>query len=196
MARWFTSDEHYGHDNIVKYSRRPYSDAYEMEIDFVRRHNQVVGKQDEVWHLGDFSFGSAKDVAEILEKLNGTHVLVSGNHDRCHPCHQRWRRAANQYVRAGFAQVLPEATIELEGVGTVFACHLPPWVGSAEDVFYGRSYNALRPKEGPIPQLCGHVHEKWKSRGGIDGFVVLNVGVDVWDYTPVSEAQIAAALKP
>lgn len=31
--------------------------------------------------------------------------------------------------------------------------------------------------------ICGHVHEKWKYRKDINA---LNVGVDVWDFYPVS----------
>lgn len=42
--------------------------------------------------------------------------------------------------------------------------------------------------------LCAHVHDLWKVRKvGLD--VVVNVGVDVWGYTPVSMAQILKAIK-
>lgn len=42
--------------------------------------------------------------------------------------------------------------------------------------------------------LCAHVHNLWKIRKiGLD--VIVNVGVDVWDYTPVSMTQILEAIK-
>ena len=36
--------------------------------------------------------------------------------------------------------------------------------------------------------LCGHIHEKWKRIGG-----VINVGVDVWDFTPRTIDELVAA---
>lgn len=33
--------------------------------------------------------------------------------------------------------------------------------------------------------LCGHVHEHWKVRRG-GPHVIVNVGVDVWDFRPIS----------
>ena len=42
--------------------------------------------------------------------------------------------------------------------------------------------------------LCAHVHNLWRIRKvGLD--VVVNVGVDVWGYTPVSMMQILKAIK-
>jgi calcineurin-like phosphoesterase family protein len=38
-----------------------------------------VGKNDSVWHLGDFGFGRAS--LEIAAQLNGRKRLVMGNHD-------------------------------------------------------------------------------------------------------------------
>jgi len=37
--------------------------------------------------------------------------------------------------------------------------------------------------------LCGHVHDKWKIQR-TEHDVVVNVGVDVWDYAPVSMDRI------
>lgn len=42
--------------------------------------------------------------------------------------------------------------------------------------------------------LCGHVHEKWKYyRAGSS--IVINVGVDVWDFKPVSLKEIISLYK-
>lgn len=37
--------------------------------------------------------------------------------------------------------------------------------------------------------LCGHVHNAWKTKR-IDGLLNINVGVDVWNYRPVSDDEI------
>lgn len=39
--------------------------------------------------------------------------------------------------------------------------------------------------------LCGHVHEKWKTKETKKGSLMINVGVDVWDFKPVHIRQIA-----
>jgi len=38
-------------------------------------------------------------------------------------------------------------------------------------------------------QLCGHVHEKWVQKGKI-----INVGVDVWNFTPHTIDEMLAKL--
>jgi calcineurin-like phosphoesterase family protein len=43
--------------------------------------------------------------------------------------------------------------------------------------------------------LCGHVHDKWKSKMWKDTLMV-NVGVDVWDYKPVSLETIKSISNP
>jgi len=77
---FLTSDEHYYHSNIIKYCNRPYSSLFEMHKDLIDRHNSFVSDNDTVYHLGDFSFNHKK-ITNILNHLNGTHILICGNHD-------------------------------------------------------------------------------------------------------------------
>jgi len=42
--------------------------------------------------------------------------------------------------------------------------------------------------------LCGHVHNHWKH-AVMEGIPIINVGVDVWDYTPVSIDSILKFIK-
>lgn len=79
---WFTSDEHYNHENIIKFCNRPFRSVEEMNNEIIRRHNLCVKSGDEVWHLGDFAWSNA---AGILKNLNGRkHHLCLGNHDKKH----------------------------------------------------------------------------------------------------------------
>lgn len=80
-STWVVSDTHFYHDNIIKYCNRPYANAIEMNEDMIAKWNAVVGKDDIVWHLGDFAFGSKDHVKEIVSRLNGRINLVMGNHD-------------------------------------------------------------------------------------------------------------------
>jgi calcineurin-like phosphoesterase family protein len=43
--------------------------------------------------------------------------------------------------------------------------------------------------------LCGHVHEKWKIKVSEKGTPMINCGVDVWDFKPVSIDQIMEIVK-
>jgi len=78
---FYTADEHYYHKNIIKYSNRPFTSMDEMVEELIRRHNEVVKNEDVVVHVGDFSFASKKITREIINKLNGTHVFIKGDHD-------------------------------------------------------------------------------------------------------------------
>jgi len=47
-----------------------------------------------------------------------------------------------------------------------------------------------KPEKTNKPMLCGHVHERWTRIQD-----VINVGVDVWDYRPVTLNQLLMAKK-
>ena len=77
---YFTSDEHFGHNNILKYCPERYKQfqtVYSMDEAIMERWNSRVNKNDIVINLGDVAF----DNFDILDKLNGTKFLVLGNHD-------------------------------------------------------------------------------------------------------------------
>lgn len=48
--------------------------------------NSTIGKDDIVFHLGDFAFCGTTKVREIKEQLNGKIILIKGNHDHSSTC--------------------------------------------------------------------------------------------------------------
>lgn len=78
---WFISDTHFGHKNILEYEKesRPFETLEEMHEVIIERWNTVVGKDDIVYHLGDFCFG--KHNISIAYRLYGKKRLILGNHD-------------------------------------------------------------------------------------------------------------------
>lgn len=44
---WFTSDLHFGHDNIIKYCHRPFANAVEMNRTIINNINERVGCNDD-----------------------------------------------------------------------------------------------------------------------------------------------------
>jgi calcineurin-like phosphoesterase family protein len=109
---WLTADEHYYHSNIVgretyggRREGRHFDTVAKMNKALILNHNEVVGKDDTVYHLGDFSFAKHKpDTASILAQLNGArHILILGNHDLYNPF---------DYVELGFQSV--HTSLDLE----------------------------------------------------------------------------------
>lgn len=81
MKIFITADHHFNHENIIKYCKRPFKTVEEMNEFMIEKWNEKVGKEDLVIHLGDFALGDRKKVKEIKERLNGTVILIPGNHD-------------------------------------------------------------------------------------------------------------------
>lgn len=186
MTRWFTADLHFGHANIIRYCDRPFPDVAAMDEALVERWNEVVADSDEVWVLGDVAMGPISESLANVGRLAGAKLLVPGNHDRCWPGHgpkaDGW---AERYEAAGFAAVLGEQVELTVGGHDVLACHFP-YAGDSHD---DERFAIHRPIDDGRILLHGHVHTRWR----IDGRQV-NVGCDVWDYRPVSEAELLTAI--
>lgn len=173
MTVFLTSDEHYGHRNVISYCGRPFVDVDEMDRELIARFNAVVTPDDETWHLGDFSLDE-RITARILPLLNGKHHLVMGNHDKCHPHRSKHLKMKRRYHAMGFITVEQRHVFAVDGLGPVLATHMPRSGGP--DVRYAE----YRPDDWGGPILCGHIHEKWLTCGN-----QLNIGVDVHQYAPI-----------
>lgn len=79
---FFTSDLHFFHDNILKWSNRPYKTIDEMNDDIINRINKKVGNNGILYILGDVSFGNLANTIECLQRINTPNkTLIIGNHD-------------------------------------------------------------------------------------------------------------------
>ncbi|AXH72888.1 MAG: hypothetical protein [Caudoviricetes sp.] len=77
---YFTSDNHFNHENILKYCPERavlWNNPNEMNEGLISRWNNKVKQNDTVYHLGDICMGSP----DILNRLNGKIILIKGNHD-------------------------------------------------------------------------------------------------------------------
>lgn len=91
---YFIADTHFDEEAIRLYENRPFVSATAMNETMIARWNAVVTGEDTVWVLGDF--GAAGREAEVLSLLNGTKLLVKGNHDT---------QSSEYYRQAGFSEV-------------------------------------------------------------------------------------------
>jgi calcineurin-like phosphoesterase family protein len=157
---WFASDQHFNHNNIIKYCNRPFVNLEEMHKTFILNHNAVVKPEDEVYHLGDFAFKNHK---QYLRQLNGTHYLIKGNHE------------GNDWKDAGFKWCREVATIKVEKE-FIFLSHYAHRVWNR--AHYG-VYHAFGHSHGGMPDYCRSC----------------DVGVDAWNYKPVSMDQLILRFK-
>lgn len=181
MTTWFTADLHFGHTNIITYSDRPFSSVEEMNAAIIDRWNDTVAPDDAVFVLGDVCMGKIAETLPLCELLNGTKTLVPGNHDRCWTGHRKVGPWPDRYRDVGFFIEENQFRMELRPGLVAHVCHFP-YVGDSHDT---DRFDQHRPTDDGSWLLHGHVHEKWRVNGKM-----INVGVDVWDFTPVSLEQI------
>lgn len=187
---FFSSDHHFWHQNIIAYCNRPFSSVEEMNEALIDRWNSVVSPEDTVYCIGDFSL-AIRPVETIPSMLNGTKILIPGNHDWCHSYHKKSRRDGvahwtQRYTDNGWI-VLPEQT-QINAPNVVQICHFP--YASAENDNYVDKYAKYRPEDNGDVLLCGHVHGAWDTKRSHKNSLMINVGVDVRGFAPISLNEI------
>lgn len=95
---FFASDHHFGHANIIKFTRRDgitpvrdFTSVEEMDEHMIAQHNKVVGPNDTCWFLGDVVIN--RRFLSHIPRLNGRLRLILGNHDIF---------SNKDYIKAGF----------------------------------------------------------------------------------------------
>lgn len=181
MRVWFTSDTHFGHEGIIKYCERPFASVSDMDTELIRRWNERVSPEDTIYHMGDFSFCGLIRTREILAQLNGRKILVQGNHDK-HFFRKdgSLKDLAFEKVYANVKEILPSGRI-------VMMSHYQ--YRGVPDI-EGRDFAEKQVIDSGDYLLHGHVHRGWKQNGRM-----INVGVDVWNYKPVSEEELLKLMK-
>ena len=163
--RWLTADLHFSHGSIINYCKRPYKDVTEMNEAMVAEWNRVVAPEDTVYVLGDFSL-NPKTAETYTPRLNGTKILISGNHDSTFPfTHGRRNKKQavmkERYHKAGWSAIVDKTTVTLSSGHEVVLSHLPYL--SAQQ--YDKRFLDMRPKDEGKILLHGHLHAKYLKNG-------------------------------
>jgi calcineurin-like phosphoesterase family protein len=163
MAVLFTADTHFGHGGALGLFRRPFASVHAMDEAMIERWNERVGPADEVWHLGDFAV--RRPAAEMAR-------ILAALHGEIHLIAGN-KDGPDTMALGGFASVHRYVELELAGVHLVL-CHYP-----------FRSWDRMA--RGAI-NLHGHSHGRLKRLPR-----QLDVGMDVWDFRPISFEKVLAA---
>lgn len=180
MSQFYIADWHYGHKNCIAFDNRPFASVEEMNLELIRRWNKVVSDKDTVYILGDMFWCGSDTAIPVLAQLNGTKILIKGNHDRIR----------NSDIASRFAQIVDYLEIK-DGDRDIVLCHYP--IPCFKNHYYGWHH------------LYGHVHTsfeanmmervKWEMRNLYDKqCLMFNVGAMMpWmDYTPRTLDEILA----
>lgn len=136
-----------------------------MDDTLCNNWNAVVGPEDTVYHLGDFSFGLPD---KYLTRLNGHIFFVMGNHDR------EMRRVRQERKWNHKVTFLPDlAEVEVEGQKIVL-CHYAMRV-------WNKSHHGTW-------HLYGHSHGSLPDDPNARS---IDVGVDVHDHRPIIFDEVA-----
>lgn len=132
---FYIADYHFGHSNIIKFDKRPFSSVEEMDRKMIENWNNVVVDDDTVYLLGDFCWKAEDRWIEILDQLKGNKVLIRGNHDL---------KTMSQQLRDKFQYIKDYAEVKDNGKRVLMSHYPMP--------FYRGAYNS------DIVHLYGHIH--------------------------------------
>ena len=186
---FFTSDTHYNHGNICRATTnwvgvdnltRDYKSLDHMNDTLVNRINEMVGENDILIHLGDWSFGGFESIAEFRNRILCKNIhLTFGNHDH----HIRRNKgdiqdiftSCQDYLHLDIRKQIGKEVLKY----TMVCMHYPiaSWDGMNDGVVH----------------LHGHVHLPPNLR--INEGRAMDVGVDGNDLYPISYEEIRNIMK-
>lgn len=187
---FFSSDQHFGHRNVLRFCGRPYKDEKEMGHALIDNWNSVVTNDDIVVSMGDFFwFNDSHSIKKCIDKLNGKEIyLVLGNHDK----RESFRRVTDErfHIVDGITHIFlrcDDTERWFQKTFEIVCSHYPLMTWSHRD-------------RGAI-NLFGHIHSGWlRSCDDYDQNLPLwmgqqlDVGVDNQNFTPVSFEDVLSQL--
>ncbi len=194
---FITSDSHYNHNNIIKYSLRTFClNDYEKAVfatedvetinamtiskESMRKHdealiqnwNSKVRPEDTVFHLGDFALGGDVEyAASVLRRLNGKINYIEGNHDKV--IKKIWENRVSFGVGGKLVSYDQMREISINGQGIVL-CHYAMRI-------WHKSHHGYW-------MLFGHSHGTLPDDPNAKSF---DVGVDCHNYFPISIGEVS-----
>lgn len=135
MKYYVTSDLHLG-ETRFEIMARPFKNQMEHVNALIGNYNNVVGKNDMVFWVGDVCYKQYPEFVKYVDKFNGKKILIRGNHDT---------DITDEIFLKYFDTIVPEGQgITIEHDIPLYLTHYPTC--GREDMF----------------NLVGHIHSAWK----------------------------------
>lgn len=175
MNYFFTSDTHFGHANIIKYSNRPFKNTEHMNEMLITNWNSVVKPSDTVFHLGDLGFTDEDVLIKIVERLNGQKFFLYGNHDKTV---KRSKKLQSLFVKVcDYYELYVEDATVISGRQFIVMSH----------------YAMLQWNKSHHGAMMLHGHDHGTLEYPFNGRI-MDVGTDPQKYFPISYEQVKAQL--
>lgn len=179
---YFTSDLHFCHDKDFVWQARGFESIDEMNAEIVRRWNEVVYPDDDVYVLGDLTLGNVEEGLKLIAKLNGYLHIIRGNHDT--------DTKASRYLELPNVVSVEFATVYKYKKAIFWLSHYPTITANYDDD---------KPWAQHLVCLFGHTHqissfyEIAKHTG--ENPYMYNVGMDAHNCTPISIEEIMSDIR-
>lgn len=189
---YFTSDWHCYHESVLSFDNRPFQNLNRMHETLINNYNSTV-RDGVCYFLGDVGLCKSENLEKIISKLEGTKVLILGNHDK----------GVEAMYKVGFDVVLYGATMRIAGERVTLS-HCPLLGVYREDCegmkgsdgkenWHGENRKKQRifttTDEGQF-HLHGHIHSPNSGKSQKILGRQFDVGVVANDYKPVNISEI------
>ena len=174
--RWYISDTHFHHANIIQYGNRPFRDVEQMHEALIEAWNSVVRPQDHVTHLGDVSIlrgnkQNQEKFIKLIKQLNGHKRLALGNHDH--------------FPIRTYLEVFEKIYATWRSDEGIIFSHIP---------IHPRSMGRA------IANVHGHIHQNPDYEPVVNTFTgkiqpYINVCVEALDYIPIHIEDLKVSIK-
>ncbi len=172
----FTSDPHLGHDKEFVVKARGFETVEEMNAEIVRRWNERVYPDDDVYVLGDLTLGDIEEGIRLISKLNGYLHIMRGNHDT--------DKKVERYLELPNVVSVQYADVLKYGKAVFWMGHYPTITANYDDD---------KPWAQHVVCLFGHTHQEQPFYN--NNPYMYNVGMDAHNCTPISIDEIIADIR-
>lgn len=170
-----TSDLHFGHDRAFVWGARGFKSIEEHDAEIIKRWNEVVAAEDDVYILGDLMLGDNAHGIHCLSQLNGKLHILTGNH--CTSARQKlYHTLENMVEFCGCATTIKYKKKQL------YLSHYPTITSNMEANPHQAVFN-----------LYGHTHQTTNFYNGQP--FMYHVGVDSHNCYPVLLDDVITEIK-
>ena len=166
---FYTSDLHFGHENVIRFDNRPFRSVSEMDYTLIHLWNSRVQPDDTVYIVGDFAYRNTRPAEWYLQQLQGKTQLLYGNHDQA---------LLDNSAAVSYFESIEKMCHVTDGKNQICLCHFPicEWNGYRKGHLH----------------IYGHIHNRKDDTFQImcDRTGALNAGCMLNHYMPVTLAEL------